>query len=367
MDRITPILNCATGVRVILMGRQAGLWGVAIFASLIVTGVLAQTPLIIDTHAHLDNPGPTQNFRPYIDAAIRRMDAAGIRRSILLPPPQTFARGNNWELEAIRSARERFPDRIALAGGGGSLNGMIQDTPADAVTEAVRRKFRERAEELIVAGAVAFGEITAHHLSLSRMGPNHPYEWVPPDHPLLLLLADIAAEKGVPIDLHLDLVPEDMPLPARPIFNTGTTPAVLKANQPAFERLLAHNRKANIIWAHAGADMLWTRTVAVQAQLLERHPNLYMSLRLNNGGQPPVIALDRNLTIKPSWMNLLRRFPDRFVFGSDSFHAPEGARQRGPSDEGLETYRIVMSQLPQEVAEAIGHGNAERLFRLKRD
>jgi len=64
-------------------------------------------------------------------------------------------------------------------------------------------------------------------------------ESVPADHPLLLLLVDIAARHDVPIDLHFDPVLEKM---ARPDWAPSTNPAVLPANFPAFERLLAHNR-----------------------------------------------------------------------------------------------------------------------------
>lgn len=335
----------------------------------------ADMPYIIDAHAHLNTiaggfggvrgarggPG-SPDFQGAVEAAIGRMDRHGIRRILLMPPPMPPGARAAYELDQLHFAVEKYPDRVSLAGGGGSLNAMIQSTPADAVTDEIKQRFREQAESIIAAGAVAFGEIAAHHLSLRRMGPMHAYEYVPPDHPLLLLLADISAEKGVPIDLHLDLVPGDMDLPDRPIFNP-TTPAHLKDNLAGFERLLDHNPKAKIIWAHAGTDPLGTRVPKIQRELLRRHPNLYMSVRVSAGAPPPFFALDRALVLKPEWLALLRDFPDRFVLGSDFFHAA-GSAQRGPDEQGLENFQALLRQLPPDLAEAIAHGNAEKLYHL---
>ena len=157
-----------------------------------------------------------------------------------------------------------------------------------------------------------------------------------------------------------------MPVIARgPTSNPGSNPAQLKENMAAFERLLDHNPRAKIIWAHAGSDQLLTRTVALQADLLEAHPNLYMSLRIGPGLPHPAIALTPAMTLKPLWVGLLRRYPDRFVLGSDSFHEGDGGRRRGPNVDQLSRYAEMLTQLPPELAEAVGHLNAERLFKLK--
>ena len=326
----------------------------------------AEPPAIIDTHSHISNDarasrgGP--DFRRALDGAIGRMERAGIRRGIVMPPPMESGR-STYEIESYRFAKEAYAGRILPGGGGGSLNGMLQSAAPDAVTEDKKKAFRGRAEEIVAAGAVVFGEIALHHMSLALMGPNHPYESTPGDHPLLLLLADIAAEKNLPIDVHLDAVPENMELPGRAIFNRGN-PSTLKENLAAFERLLAHNRGARIVWAHAGSDPLATRTVALQRGLLARHPNLFMSLRLNAGGPPPVAALDADKRLKPFWLALLEEFPDRFVIGSDYFHAPSGAVERGPDAASLGNYRAALAQMPPELAEAIAHRNAERIYRI---
>jgi predicted TIM-barrel fold metal-dependent hydrolase len=191
------------------------------------------------------------------------------------------------------------------------------------------------------------------------MGPNHPYESVPADHPLLLALADIAAEKLRPIDLHIDLAPSDMPLPSRPAFN-ATNPPMLKANMAGFERLLDHNAATKIIWAHAGTDPLGTRNPTIERQLLQRHANLYMSLRLGRSGPTPDFALDETDNLKPTWLALIRDFPGRFVLGSDFFYGGS----RGPGEDEFKNFWRLLCQLPADLADRIAYRNAEALYNL---
>ncbi len=320
----------------------------------------AAAPPIIDTHTHLD---VASSLGGSVEAAIQNMDQHGIRRIILMSPPRAPGGAKGvYEADDLRFAMEKYPGRVALSGGGGSLNAAIHETPAESVSESAKERFRAQAEKIAQMGVVGFGEIAIHHLSLKIMGPRHPYERVPPDHPLLLVLADVAAAKGIPLDVHMDLVPEDMDLPSRPVFNAAN-PSRLKGNLLAFERLLDHNPAANIVWAHAGTDPLGTRFPPVQRNLLARHPNLYMSLRLGRGAPPPVFALNEDLTLKPAWRALLADFPTRFVLGSDTFFSAAG-RLRGPGDAGLGNLSELLKQLPPELAEAIAHVNAERLYHL---
>lgn len=318
---------------------------------------------LIDTHAHLDHQGPASNFTFSAKSALAAMDRVGIRMSVIEPPPLVKSVRIQYDCDALRFLVKDHPDRFRI-NGGARLNIVIHDTEPDEVTDRVKARFREAANEELACGIVGFGEIAAHHLSLKQMGDRHPYEWTPPDHPLLLLLADIAAEKGIPIDLHLDLVPEDMPLPPRPLFNPSNPPT-LKANKAAFERLLDHNKGAKIIWAHAGSDPLLTKTPKVLRELMSRHPNLYASIRAGRrGAPPPAIIFGPGLRIKPPWIALLRDFPDRFLLGSDHFHPPSAGSPRNRREKLDDLMRIV-DQLPPDLARAIGYENAWRLFKLR--
>lgn len=152
-----------------------------------------------------------------------------------------------------------------------------------------------------------------------------------------------------------------MERPAGP-FNAAT-PMRLSANLAAFERLLAHNRKASIIWAHAGTDPLRQRTPELQRELMQRHGNLYSSIRVGLGGAHPTAMASEDGRIKGAWRQLLIDFPERFVIGSDSFHPVLMSSRRTPA-QALERSRMLLEQLPGPVAQAIAWDNAVRLFGL---
>ena len=315
---------------------------------------------IVDTHAHIDHQGEPGRVATALDNARIDMDRNGVTLTLLMPPPQPGNMRFLYDLDGLRLP-EKHQSHFALIAGGGSLNTMIQDIAPERVTEHDKQRFRMRAESLLKAGIRAFGEIAVHHISHARMGNNHPYQTVPGDHPLLLLLADIAAENKVPIDLHFDIVPEDMERPAGP-FN-ASTPTQLKANLPAFERLLAHNRKAAIVWAHAGSDPLRRRSAELQATLLQQHPNLYASLRVGLGGPHASFIATEDGGLRPEWRQVLMDFPDRFVVGSDSFH-PVFLNSRRTPAEALDRTRRLLEQLPEKAAQAIASENAFRLYSL---
>lgn len=324
--------------------------------------VRAQEPLWIDVHMHIQ---VAKGVLPAGAAAgaVDSMNRLGITRSLLMPPPQPDQRQRGFhDLSDLQAAVRGHADRFAVLGGS-ALNAMIHQTPVDAVDEAVKSRFRQQALDYVKQGAVGFGEIALLHLSLPVMGDTHPYESVPGDHPLLLLLADIAAEQQRPVDLHFDLVPEDMPLPESLRANTSN-PERLEANGEAFKRLLAHNPKATIIWSHVGFEPLLTRHPERVRQMLRAHPNLYMSFRLNRSASRPAAALDPSGRVKPQWLALIGEFPDRFMLGSDAFYGPGGS-ERGATEEGLQNLRSLVAQLPPDVARQVARDNAIRIFRLQ--
>src|SRR6185312_13039247 len=149
--------------------------------------------------------------------------------------------------------------------------------------------------------------------------------YAPSDHPLLLLLADIAAQHRVPMVLHIEAVPQEMPLPSN--LKSPPNPPRLHANIAALERLLDHNRNAKIIWAHAGSDNTGYRTPELCRRLLRAHSNLYMEIKIDpvSPARNPPMA---NGKIKPEWLRLYKQFPDRFVIGSDQHYPAKSGPQR---------------------------------------
>jgi hypothetical protein len=117
------------------------------------------------------------------------------------------------------------------------------------------------------------------------------------------------------------------------------------------EMLMAHNARAKIIWAHTGFALSTERV----AELMAKYPNLWGELSYRSG----IVAGDGRLT--EEWRRLFTRFPDRFLVGSDTW-----INERWSSYSAIMAqYRSWLSQLPDETAKKIAHGNARALFAMK--
>jgi predicted TIM-barrel fold metal-dependent hydrolase len=170
----------------------------------------------------------------------------------------------------------------------------------------------------------------------------------------------------------MEAVPEDMDLPEAFHKISPNNPPILHANIPAFERLLAHNKKAKIVWQHIGWDNTGYMTIELLRRLLTAHPNLYLALRVEERqydmtGRPiPNRIVDENRRIRPEWLKFISNFPDRFMIGTDNFF---GAAIYGPGGQALpqtmkETWSVV-DQLPPELAKKVGRGNAARVYNIE--
>ncbi len=313
---------------------------------------------IIDTHAH---PARTIGAAvgEFSARALRAMKDYGIEKTIVLPPPTREGRRYQRLFPAVIDAVRANPEAFAFGAGPESLNRIILTTPADAVTPDLRRRFESIAARLLDSGICVFGELVAEHFSFGQ----HPYMSVKPDHPLLLLLADIAASRNIPIDLHMEALPTDRPMPdlwpGRRQPRQTDNPAMVEANVPAFERLLAHKRSAKIIWAHAGWDNTGERTAELMRGLLARHPNLYMSIKLHRRHPGSTTPFTLFGGIRTEWLELIAAFPERFVIGSDAFYDED------PADH-LDLIRKFVDALPASLARQVARENAIRLYRLER-
>ncbi|MBM3556485.1 MAG: hypothetical protein FJX47_13140 [Alphaproteobacteria bacterium] len=327
---------------------------------------LAEGPMLpwIDVHAHVIIRGQVQRDSDAVASANSALGDHGLAGMLLMSPPQP-TQGRSLS-DLVAAARSR-PAAIGFLGGGDTLNPMIQAAAREAeISPDTRQRFVDEARRIVASGAVGFGEMTAHHLSIR---PGHPYESVPADHPLFRALAAIAGETGLPIDLHLDLVASAMRLPEG--FSALSNPSWLEENLSAFERLLAHDRRATIVWAHAGSDQLGHWTPELSRQLLARHANLFMSLRLGPGRVPANHPLlPDGSAITPRWLALFQDYPDRFVIGADQFFS---VSERGSPAEAFTLMaplvrartQAFLRALPPEIARKIGLENARRLYGVK--
>ena len=319
----------------------------------------------VDVHMHLI--GGRGDFGGAVENAVRTMDRFGIATAIILPPPQVDSQPSTHDHTSYASALRRHPGRFAFLGGGGALNATIHRYADPAhVTEQVKRDFAATAERILAAGASGFGEIASLHISATL---GHPYEFVPADHPLLLVLAEVAARRDVPIDLHMDAVEGEMPTPPR--LAGGANPTTLPGTIAPLGRLLAGNPKTKIVWAHGGSDPLGAMTPATIGRLMDAHPNLHVSLRIVGAQAPMQNKALAAGGLDPAWAQLLARHAERFVIGTDSFIVAPSVQGSGPgitfaqrNEPKLQATAHFLSLLSPEVARKVGRDNATRIYRL---
>ena len=338
-----------------------------------IPGAQAQQRRWADVHMHVIG-GPQRQFAQAVELAVAEMDARGISKAVVFPPP--FPRPG-FDYPAYAPELQRYPGRFGFLGGGGFLNPMLHQFPKpENVTAEIKEKFVRLAEQMIDAGAVGFGEIALLHLSLV---PNHSFEEVTPEHPLMLALVETAGRRRVVIDLHMDPVTAADTMRTPSFLKSPPNPPTLKGNVAAFERMLAHERNARIVWAHGGSDFTGNMTPALIGRLMDAHPNLYMSLRPMPPGTKvlPAFGLRLHNTLMPAsavdkpWLDVLNRHPDRFVLGADAFFLASSTppdsplRSLGRGNElRLRGIGELLSRLPAHLAGKVAYENAARLYRL---
>lgn len=344
----TCLIPCAAGA--LLLFASSGMAQDQVPAR--VMALTSSSAPYIDAHLHIDQNRPAESMQ----LLLQSMAHLGQGKGFILTEPYGPDNPERWDVDKVISAVKAYPGKLIVLGGGGTLNGMIIASyrSGDAGPE-VQKKFRDKAEELLRMGIAGFGEMSTEHFSLPQ-SPVKDYEYAPADHPLMLLLADIAAEHNVPIDLHMEAVPEDMDS------NLKTpNPPRLHGNFTALERLLAHNPRAKLIWAHAGQDNTGFRTPELMRGLLSRHPNLYMEIKYDPtalGKNPPVDASGK---LKPEWLKLYEDFPDRFIIGSDQHYDPLATTPLARAQANAK----LLDQLPPDLRRKIALENPLRLYNQK--
>ena len=308
-----------------------------------------------------------QLFKNAEEHMLARMDALGIAMTVVMPNPQPANETNPHDAEILAREYAGIKTRVAVLGGGGSLNRTIQKAVVEGgFDEEDRRFFMRRAKELLDAGAKGFGEIALDKFATGVDGTQ--YQHASPNHPLVKLLAEIAAENDVALVVHMEPIGQAMPRKDK--MSESLYPDTLQPNLPAFMELLAQNRRTRFLWAHLGADVTPVRRPPLVRKMLKMNPNLYMALSptQRNVGKPHGL-MDEAGHIATEWLAVLQDFPDRFLLGSGQFYLPEKMPihvDYRPKAAGaiVEAGVAFLTQLPPELARRIGFENAVQFYKL---
>ena len=88
---------------------------------------------------------------------------------------------------------------------------LTRTSPRSSVSNEQLRELEQESEKILQAGACGFGEIFFYHL-MGTLDDGGDF-CTPADSPAMLLLADVAARHDVPMDVHMDLIDEDVAVP----------------------------------------------------------------------------------------------------------------------------------------------------------
>ncbi len=288
---------------------------------------------LIDIHAHFFQMAP--------EAVIRAMDDEAISMAVFMPVPNAGrSRRRGASEDFYLEAAKVFPARLAAFFGGNELNQELAGIDGSSVTDSGRERFRERVETILKQGGFkGIGELGPRHMAYVAGMREIEY---PADHPLMLVLADLAAKYELPIDVHLEA-------------NEKTV--------AQFERLLARNGRARIIWSHAGWSNTGLATPGLIRKLMAKYLNLYSSIKYRkpeSATQEAVKLMDEKGTLVLAWRSLFEEFPERFFIGTDVKLGDNETDYRHAAG-----HRRILEQLSEATARKIAWENASNLLGLK--
>ena len=286
------------------MRRLATPARIALLATLAAVGFAARAepyagPLF-DTHLHYNE----EAFAAYpIGDALARMQRSGVRAIVANSRPNDGT--------------------VALASG-------PQARAAGVTVVPFVRLYRNRADytgwfadesiHAMVQQQLAAGTPSGPYRGL---GEFHLYDSANANGPVARKLMLLAQQQGLAVLAHVD--------------------------DDAIELLLQHAPRARLIWAHTGIG--GTPVARVRA-LLAKHRGLMGELSYRPG------LTDADGHLSAEWKALIAEFPDRFMIGSDTW-----INARWSDYEGLmRSARLWLGDLPPELAQRVGWGNAAALF-----
>ena len=368
-------------------------------------GVTAvSTRSFTDVHVHLENPADESTeftVEQANDALAVAVDAAAgstldgtVDKVLLTMPPLAPSNAGVYrtgfrEFDEYAAGEDSAGADSIIAGivvGGRRINLILQAHGA-ATDDATREDLVAALERTlsvdptgVMASQVAIGEIAILHVSADN--DQNPFIQIDPASEPMLMLLDFAGVYGLPIDIHMEIVPFDVDTvdievtdqfgqPIIALYDTSlgdanVNPATLERNVEAFEALLeqAEDCGAKIVLEHVGQAMImreWffekmafegrtcdINNSAVQldedwlpawlADLLSKYPDtLYIALKWNEGDPYQMRSLFEDGTwgtdgsgaetvvdlairrLRASWAALFEAWPDNFVMGSDQF------------------------------------------------
>lgn len=295
----------------------------------ILLGVGASTTVLADSFpdlyfvdAHSQMPGGLD-----IDTIIPLMDKAGVRRTIL-------SARNDRDPQDVADFAAEHPDRITAAV---RSKGKAFNKGSSKFGKFIKQQVKQPI-------FTAMGEAILFH---AQKGKKAPKIDVAIDSPQSQLLLDIARKQNWPFIAHYEF--------AAASWNKS-------GYMEAFETTVKAHPDHPFVLIHMGQ-----LDVDDVSRLIGAHPNVYFMMShsnpvtiAKNSGQP-WINLFEGQSLAPKWTAVMNAHPDHFILAFDNVW-PEFWGDFYLKQASL--WRTALSALNPDVAHALAHGNAERLWNL---
>lgn len=280
---------------------------------------------IIDAHSQMEN-------RISPERVIELMDEAGVSRTIL-------AARHGTSVKDMKTFAARHPGRITAAvrvKGGAYQDEDLAAFQAFLAKQTKSRKFAAMAEVLIFHNV-------KHNKKGKVIAPEVAY---PPDHEKVQAALAVALERGWPFIAHIEF---------------ASLGAERDRYMAGFEAMLDAHPDHPFVLIHMG--QLDSGEIA---RLIAAHGNISFITAHSNPitvkrSREPWTNMFKGDQLAPPWRELIQAHPDRFILGFDNVWANHWEELYLPQ---VALWRKVLADLPEDIAHALAHRNAERLWRL---
>ena len=274
----------------------------------------------IDAHSQVGQDIELENI-------VGLMREAGVKKTILA------ARGKRKSNEIVELA-ETYPEQIVAA----------VRTKSKHYQRNTDKYYKKLSKQLNSGRFNAMAELLLYHAQRGELAEEVV---IYPDDERVMAAFEGARENGWPFVLHIEF-------------------ASLSGSQRAkyftlLDSFLKQHSEHPIALIHMGQ-----LDVTEVKNLINKHTNIYFLTSHSNPiaarSKQPWMNMFKHDVLTPEWETLIVANPERFIFALDNVWP---AQWRNGYKEQVLLWREALSQLPPDVADAVAHGNAESLWKLK--
>ena len=275
----------------------------------------------IDAHSQVDHEIDQNEI-------IQRMKAAGIQKSIL----STRRKRRAFD---VADWAESYPDKIIASV-------RVKSKHYSNNTKKFHKKIKKQIKS---GGFNAMSEVLLYH---AQKGNKADEVTIYPDDERIEFLLDKAKENGWPFVMHIEF--SSLSGDRRNDFYSKMISFVSDNSDHPFAMIHMGQLKINEV-----------------ATLLKNHSNIYFLTSHSNPiavlrSNQPWVNMFEGRELKSEWKSLMIKYPGRFIFALDNVWAEQW--QDGYKEQ-VDVWRYALKKLPEKVAHAVAHGNAERLWGLE--